>query len=463
VAPLEKALAVVSNDYESHYYLGLALLGQGDNRRARLSLERSQSYGTFRAPSLIALAGLTAREGDRERALELLRILTREDGKTVRGGGLEAAMLRALGNEDLARVTVERWLVIDPTSSFLRHEAVLLGMAAEAAEETTGALAGGEDALWRHLAADPERILEIAVDYMRLGLYDDAVTLLARRYPSGAGVVAEPGMPRPEHYPLIAYYRGYCRQALGGSGAQDFDEAAGQSTTYVFPNRPETRRVLRAALAHDPDDETARFLLGSWYLSGGMAEKALAEWEIARTLDPSIPVLHFNMGYTVLRTGGPPESAVALFREGTAVDPLNVGLYFGLDEAMTAAGKDAGERADALLAYPDYEGMPAALVYRLARLLAEARRFDEAERLFFGRFFPSEEGGINVREVYLEVKVGRATALADEGRCSEALDLLEGLATPVPDLAFTQDGLQQFIDSERFQEMIGAVRAVCPG
>jgi len=193
-----------------------------------------------------------------------------------------------------------------------------------------------------------------------------------------------------------------------------------------------------------------------------MTEEALAEWNAVRRLDPSMPVLHYNMGYTALRTDASPARAVELFREGTTVDPRNIGLYFGLEEAMTEAGESAGARADALLSYPDIGALPPDLVFRLARLLTEAQRFDEADRLLYGRFFAREEGGINVREVYLEVKVGRAAALAGQDRCSEALELIDGLAAPVADLDFTQDGLQQFIDSDRFQELIGAVRAACP-
>ena len=463
VAPLEKALAYVSNDYEAHYYLGMALLELGQKREARMALERSQSYGAFRSPSLIALAGLSAQEGDTACALDLLAALTEKDERTVRGGGLQIALLRSTGRTEEARASLDRWLEIDPTSSFLRHEAVLLGLSSNDVGPGGPSLrAGGADALWRHLAADPERILELVVDYVRVGLYSDAIELLARRYPSGAGVVSEPGMPRPEDYPLIAYYRGYCRQAIGESGGADFDAASSQPTTYAFPNRPQTARVLRAALAHDPDDATARFLLGSWYLSGGMTEAALGEWDAVRRIDPSIPVLHYNMGYTVLRTGGAPEHAVELFREGTTVDPHNIGLYFGLEEAMSEAGEGASARADAILTYPDLGAMPPDLVFRLARLLTEAQRFDEADQLLYGRFFAREEGGINVREVYLEVKVARATALAGQGRCGEALELIDGLAVPVADLEFTQDGLQQFIDSERLQELIGAVRAICP-
>ena len=50
---------------------------------------------------------------------------------------------------------------------------------------------GHEDpALWQHLAADPERILNIAVLYMHFGFYADAVEILRAKYPTGAGVVS---------------------------------------------------------------------------------------------------------------------------------------------------------------------------------------------------------------------------------------------------------------------------------
>jgi hypothetical protein len=95
--------------------------------------------------------------------------------------------------------------------------------------------------------------------------------------------------------------------------------------------------------------------------------------------------------------------------------------------------------------------------------LNEAQRFDEADSLFYDRFFAREEGGTNVREVYLEVKIGRATAMASEGRCAEALELIDELAEPVSGLDFTHEGLRQFIESERIQNLIGVVRASCPG
>ena len=97
---IEKALARVSNDYEAHYYLGMARMELGQGREARTALERSQSYGTFRSPSLITLAGLSARAGDTARALELL--------EQAAEAGARLAVLpenfAAMGRSDLPRL-----------------------------------------------------------------------------------------------------------------------------------------------------------------------------------------------------------------------------------------------------------------------------------------------------------------------------------------------------------------------
>jgi tetratricopeptide (TPR) repeat protein len=449
---LNSALERVSNDYESSYYLGRALSGWGNAPGARRAWERSQAYGTFRPASLLGLAAIAARDGAIDRALELVQEITSASRDAVRPGGIEVALLRTSGRIDSARARLREWIEVDPTSSFLRYEGTLLGTS--------------DPALWHHLAGDPERILEVAVDYLHFGLYQDALVLLGRDYPRGpgvgVGVVSEPGMPYPDQYPLIGYYRAFCREALGQDGSRDRAQASLSPTTYVFPNRHETIAVLAQALEHNPDDATAYFLMGSLDLSGGMALQAMDRWEQARRRAPSTPVLHRNMGYTVLHSGGAPERAAELFSEGRRVDPMNVDLYFGLDQTLERMGRSAGERADSLLTFPEPMAMPAKLVYHLARVLAEAQRFDEAEALFRIRFFPSEEGGVNVREVYLEVLLARTLAMAKEGRCADVRRQLRQLGEPDSRFTFTLEGIDALLARGRPAELRAAVIALCP-
>jgi tetratricopeptide (TPR) repeat protein len=105
--------------------------------------------------------------------------------------------------------------------------------------------------------------------------------------------------------------------------------------------------------------------------------------------------------------------------------------------------------------------MPSSLVYELILNLVEAGEFEKAEALFHNRFFPREEGGINVRQVWLEARVQRSTSLARNGQCAEAVGIVDHLDAQVPELPFTQDGLEPFLRSARFAYLIGSIYKVC--
>ena len=444
---LSKALAWMNSDHETAYYLGLALAANGDERGARSQWEFAQQSESYHAPAIMMLAAMEARAGDRERGLKMVQQGVNNRPDLTREGAIEIALLRTLRRQPEATKRLEYWKQQDPTSSFLRYEAMRMGQS--------------DPGLFAHLAADPERILEIATDYMRFGLYEDALDVLSRQYPSGEEVVGEPGVLHPSSYPLIAYYRGFCRYVLGQDGRADFVAASGMPTTYVFPNRPESFAVLHRALEINPDDATAHFLLGSLYLSGAMTGPAIKEWETARKLKPSLPTLHRNMGYAILQSSESPDRAIELFREGMKYDPDNVDLYLGLEEAMDKAGRPPGERARALQSFPKLQSAPAALVFRLVQVLGEAGEFGQAERQLANRFFPREEGAASVRQIYVALRLARAKSLAAHGQCSAALDTVHHAGDPVATLPFTARGLGPFLASGVSKQTVSEIQAVC--
>jgi tetratricopeptide (TPR) repeat protein len=444
---LSKALAWVNSDHETAYYLGLALAAQGDVQGARTQWEFAQQSGSYHAPAMLMLAALEAGSGNRLRALKMIQEVVSNRLDLVRAGGIEVALLRATQGKVEATQRLAFWKRQDPTSSFLRYESIRLGQS--------------DPGLMAHLAADPERILEMATDYMRFGLYEDALDVLSRQYPSGAEVIAEPGVLHPGSYPLIAYYRGFCRYALGQDGSADFAAASSMPTSYVFPTRPESFAVLHRAIEVNPSDATAHFLLGSLYLSGGMSTQSLQEWETTRRIKPAILTLHRNLGYTMLKSDESPERAIAIFREGIEYDSRNVDLYLGLEEAMAKAGRPASERARALQSFPELQTAPAVLIFRLVRLLSDAGDFDEAEKQLVNRFFPREEGGANVRDIYIALKLKRAESIAAQGQCPSALDIVRQLGESVASLPFTSKGLDPSISSAASKQAVAEIRAIC--
>jgi tetratricopeptide (TPR) repeat protein len=447
IEQLSAVMERVSNDQEASYYLGVAYLETGQLDNARRAFEVSEQFGAFRPASLYELAALDARKGSLEKAQQRLAAAASEFPDASRLGDLDVTLLRLSGHEQAAKQRLTERLEDDPADSFLRYEAAQLGLP--------------DETLWAHLAGDPERILEIAVQYLHFGLYAEAVEILARDYPSGASVFSEPGMPSPQQYPLIAYYRGFCRELLRQDAAADFAAASRMPTKYVFPHRAESFEVLKRALAANPNDANAHALLGSLYMSGGMQDGAMTEWEAARALNPAIPALLRNMGYAVLSSNHSPERAAQLFVEGIKVDPENAENYLGLEKALKAAGHSPSEQAAALQKYPG-KNRPAPLVFQLARDLAAAGRFDEAQRELATRFVSREEGGASLLEVYVELKLEEAESLAQKIECSAARAVVQHLTDPVPELSLTKDALVEESRSRRTHQAVAAIEAHCP-
>ena len=447
VEHLSSVMERVSNDQEAAYYLGIAYLSANQLDKGRRAFEVSEQFGTFRPSSLYELAALDARRRSFAKAHERLAAAAREFPDSARLANVDVTLLRLSGHDQEARDRLSALRKGEPANSFLRYEAARLGQQ--------------DETLWLHLAADPERILEIAIQYMHFGLYTEAVEILARDYPSGAGVVSEPGMPLPQQYPLIAYYRGYCRELLHQDAAGDFAAASRMSAKYVFPNRPESFEVLKQALAANPNDANAHALLGDLYMSGGMQEAAMTEWEAARNLNPLIPALLRNMGYTVLYANRSPERSAELFVEGTKADPENAENYLGLEKALREAGRSPAEQAAALRKYPG-KAPPAQLVFQLARDLAAAGHFDEAQQTLATRFVSREEGGASRLEVYVAIKLEQARSLAQKNQCSEARALIQHLTDPMPQLSLTTDALAEELQSQRARQAVAAIETSCP-
>lgn len=446
VERLTDVIGRVSNDSESLYYLGLAQARLGNASAAGQAFVGALADTRFRASARIQLAALAATAGDASGAVGHLTAALETQPRAPRTVALLSAALRGADRDSDALRLVDQALTRHPSHNFLRYEAVRLG--------------AQDPALWAHFAGDPERVLEVVVEYMKLGAFEEAARLLERDWAPLESVEREPGQLGPREYPLLWYYAAYVRAQRGLDVEGALDRASSLPLRGVFPNRLQSVPVLEWALATRPDDASAQWLLGALRLRSAELTAALAHWEVARELTPTIPSLHRSMGMLLMQQGEVDE-AVAVLRDGTRHDALNMGVYAALDAALEASGATPTERADAILEYPDLPAMPAALVYRAVRRLVEAARFDEADALFDNRFFPREEGGINVRQVYLEARLGRAGHAASDGRCSDARQILDRLLEPQPRLEFTNDGLSLWLERAGLAVRVTEIRQQC--
>ncbi|MGI8743877.1 MAG: DUF5107 domain-containing protein [Bryobacteraceae bacterium] len=432
-------LSKAAPDPEARFYLGVAYARTGDDAKARIEFEAARADKTVGAAAVVELAFLLARGGDAKSAIALLP----SESATPGTGGLQVALLRHLGDSGQAAKRLEYWLARDPADSLLQFEHVKQGDSGHA--------------LWRHLAASPERVLDAAAYYMDAGLYSDAVNLLAYNYPPADPLETEPGSVLPQEDPLVSYYRGYCRQKAGANGKPDFALAAQQSTLYVFPHRPQSFAVLDAALKANPSDAAAHFLLGCLQMSTGVPTLAFNEWQQAYKLNARFPTLHALLGRVLLDVKKDPTAALKVFREGMAIDPRNAIVQDDVRKALTGA----------VVAPKSPEKQPAsarlgpAEMASLALSMIESGRIQEAADVFNEKNFPNEKQSQVVREAFVEVRVATLFAAAKAKRCDVALLGIEAIGDEDKAVPFTMYGFGAILKTARLQYAFAQLESLC--
>jgi Flp pilus assembly protein TadD len=323
---LSKAREGLPDDPEVRYYLGVARAGLGDDPGARDEWEAILRDPAWGSAAGLNLAYLLARARDYSAALEVLRASFPDRLDGVRAGAVEVTLLRLLELWEEAATRLAWWRAMDPADSVLRYEQYRQGQ--------------DDPALWHHLAADPERVLDVATHFIDMGLFIDALMVLDRYYPEVDPAETEPGAVPPQHYPLVLYYRAYAKEKAGIPAQGDYKLASLYSTRYVFPNRAGSAAVLAAAVERSPRDATAHYLFGSLYMSFQMVDEAIAEWTQARSLRPDIPTLHRNLGRAWLDVKKDASAALPILEEGMKFDPTNTDLQNALARAQQQLKKN---------------------------------------------------------------------------------------------------------------------------
>jgi len=140
-----------TTDAEISYYLGIAYEGTERQKQAMDSYQEAVRLPTYRAAAALRLGELQARAGALLRAQASITQSLGSAPDDLRAAEEFEAVSRALGKTaDTDRVAKEQ-LARFPLSDFLREEL------------------GAPDLA--HLAADPYRVLNVASEYARLGLY----------------------------------------------------------------------------------------------------------------------------------------------------------------------------------------------------------------------------------------------------------------------------------------------------
>ncbi|MBQ8311429.1 MAG: DUF5107 domain-containing protein [Clostridia bacterium] len=243
-------------DTEAFYLKGLALTRLGRDKEAYDVLYRAAWNYNHRSAAMFELACLDCKAGDFKAALEKIdESLGLNKGHT-KAQNLKAAIKRHLGCECAKALAAEN----------AKDDLLDLFALVENSHyvDNTEALA--------QFRLKAENLIDVAIDYMRAGLYEDALYALDFA---------------DDSYPMVNYYKAYCETKLGRCACTLVKAANDLPTGYCFPSRLEDILVLQNAIKIDDKGANAYYYFGCLFYDKFRYVDAASAWDACVSNDPT--------------------------------------------------------------------------------------------------------------------------------------------------------------------------------
>ncbi|NKY11201.1 DUF5107 domain-containing protein [Cellulomonas hominis] len=398
-------------DAEAFYLTGLALARLGRTAEAEQAFGKAGWDATWAAAAGLELARSLAARGQNRAALRVLDSLDGVVGHDTRRTALRAVVLRRHGDAGRAEALLDEALRVDPLDATLR------------------ALAGHD------VPTDPGILLDVAADLRRAGALADAVVLLDR-------AAAAPVTPAGNVRPLALYTTAAVLDDLGrrGEAAQRRLRARVTDTTWAFPHGLDAHDVLHRAVAADPQDAVARYLLGTLLYAHGRRSEALDCWEEAIEGGLDDPVLLRDAALGAYNVAHDDRRAWRRYEQAVVLAPDDARLRYEQDQLAVRLGHSAADRLARLAPVEELVLTRDDLTIEYVALLVDAGRAERAYEILVTRPFHPWEGG-----------EGRAVGAWDATLTALGLPLADPPATLgearahyVPPAAVREDGVTDY-------------------
>lgn len=228
--------------------------------------------------------------------------------------------------------------------------------------------------------------------------------------------------------PMVYYYlaSNARHQGLASRAEEYATKAHAVSYAGVFPNRLQDVSVLQEAIAVNPADSLAKYLLGNFLFQYGRYAQAAALWRSAEGAGFHDAVLYRNLGIDAWRVNHNLDEGAAWFRKALDQAPHDYRLYVDLDDIYAQQGTGQMEERERL-----FKNAPADVLdhdssrLRYALLLIEEGQFDKALTLLANHSFEPWEQGEDPRSVFVlaNLEKGRlALSVNDFKRAQESFE-----------------------------------------
>lgn len=381
---------------ECYYNLGLALVMLGkDDEAFDAFYKATWSYET-QSSGYYWLSCLSCRRGDYKSALDFAGQSLIRNWHNMKARTLKASILRTLG-KDTKDFLLESQQ-IDPLDMGIRYEP---------------ALSSGNLAHWKTAMREPaHNYLELSLDYIKAGLYDDALNILSACSDTS---------------PMIAYYQGYAYELKGDSqkAAAQYHLGESRDHAYCFPNRTEEILILKSCIRLLGNAPYAHYYLGCLLYDKKQNASAVSHWEAAVSKAPDFAMAHRNLAIAYYNKEKDIKKALCSMKKALELNPQDSRFLLEYDQLCSKAGYSVDERLILLEKNQSLIKERDALYIEYITLLNNTGQYGKAlDCLITHRFHPWEGGEGKVSTQYRYALTQKAVSLQNEKRYDEAVKLL---------------------------------------
>ena len=414
---LRKAIERLTQEYtrsrtgEAHFQLGIALLAQHRDDEAYDQFYRATWDQACHSPAYYELAAISCRRGDFPQALEQIERSVSTNALDTKAHDLRAAILRKLGRASEAEVVARYVIDIDPLD-FWSHSELYQ---AQLAQQDRPAAAGTLERLAHLMRDDVQAYLELATDFLHVGMFRESIELLTH--------LAESGKQPACDFPLVHYYLGYLYQQLGDERAakESFAHASTLPADYCFPFRLESVDVLQAALVANPNDARADYYLGN-LLFDHQPDLAIEHWKKSQAADGSLAVVHRNLGWAYYRVKSDVAKAIEEYERALSCSQLEPRLFLELDALYEFGNVAPARRLAALQANHQIVIRREDSFLREIMVLVLTGDYSQAIDHLEHNFFHAQEGRDEIHDVFVDVHLLEGLRLLQRANPAAALE-----------------------------------------
>ena len=350
---------------QTAYDLALCEFFQAQFDRAYEHFFRASWSEERRSMSYYFLAALDTRAGRWRLALEHVGKALAENAHHIHARGLQAYLLRKMGQAGTALRCCRKNLEHDPFDFVSANEIVILGR-------------GKIEELDKRMRGAAENYLLAARGYAQFGARDEAVELLNRC---------------PEQTPMVLYYKAYylAMQKHTPDAARVLHLAEECAPDGCFPNKLEDIAVLEYAI-READSAMARFYLGCLLYDKQQYERAIRLWEQAVVKRPKLPVIHRNLALAYYNVMNDADAARREMEKAFYLDEKDAGVFWELDQLNRRMGVSFTRRLERYEKYAHLVESRDDLYVEYITLLNMTDQYEKAHHLTMQHQFHAWEG-----------------------------------------------------------------------